>query len=442
MTLPDGMLEVRPPVKIGFILFYFGILTFLIYLASPTGFFLDIVVSYMLKNQLHSNAADVSFFRFIIAIPVYVAFVFGFIRDSWNPFGMRDRGYFLLFSILSVSVFLAMAKFQLSATMLFIGLAALMVFSRFISAAYQGLMALLSQENMMAGRIAVIWTVISTLPDIAGSWGSGIFVQNISSAHTFIFMASVMSLLALVACWKPRAVYGHAYDQPAAQRSNLAVDVKRLLRHKPLYPAVLIMFMFQFSPGSNTPLQFYLGTTLHLSDSYYGYFNAIFLASFIPTLLLYGYLCTRMKMAKLLWMAMIITVPQMIPLAFIHSASSALWAAGLCGLLGGLAAAAVFDLAMRSCPPGLQGTMMMLVAGGSLLATRGGDILGTYIYGISPDNGFLYCVTAITIVYLLILPVIAWIPKEIIANADGEVNPIVVPEVWAQPSLPLHPSVA
>jgi len=26
------------------------------------------------------------------AIPLYLAFAFGFIRDIWNPFGMRDRG--------------------------------------------------------------------------------------------------------------------------------------------------------------------------------------------------------------------------------------------------------------------------------------------------------------------------------------------------------------
>lgn len=430
MTEPTSKEKSAP--NVGFILLYFGILTLLIHLASPNGSLIDIVTTYMLKNQLHTSAADISLFRFLVAIPIYIAFFFGLARDLWSPFGMRDRGYFLLFAALSACTFVLMARFQLSSSMLFIGLITLMIFARFIHAAYQGLMALLSQENTMSGRIAVLWIIISYIPEITGSWGSGYLVENISPAQTFMSMALIMSLLAVMACWKPRAIFSHAYDQPLAHRASFLVDVKRLARHKAIYPAVLIMFMFQVSPGSSTPLQFHLSNSLHLSDSYYGYYNAIFAASFIPTLLLYGYLCTRIKMVKLLWLSMIITVPQMIPLAFINSADSALWMAVPSGLLGGLAAAAVYDLAMRSCPPGLQGSFMMLVAGGNLLATRGGDILGTYIYGLDPVNGFFYCVMTTTLVYALILPVIAFIPKEIIATADGESNPVLAAQILAE----------
>ena len=45
--------------------------------------------------------------------------------------------------------------------------------------------------------------------------------------------------------------------------------------------------------------------------------------------------------------------------------------------MGGIAAAAYYDLAMRSCPPGLQGTLMMMVDGVNQLSYRGGDVLGS-----------------------------------------------------------------
>ncbi len=78
---------------------------------------------------------------------------------------------------------------------------------------------------------------------------------------------------------------------------------------------------------------------------------------------LYGFLCKKVSLNKLLWWGTVIAVPQMIPLAFIQSGDLALMLAAPIGLLGGIASGAYFDLAIRSCPPGLQGTLMMLVDG-------------------------------------------------------------------------------
>ncbi len=185
----------------------------------------------------------------------------------------------------------------------------------------------------------------------------------------------------------------------------------------------------EFAPGANTPLQYYLTNQLHATDDVYSNYLAIFAAAFVPTFLLYGWLCKRVALKWLLFWGTIVAVPQMIPLAFIHSAKLALWLAAPIGLMGGVATAAYYDLAMRSCPPGLQGTLMLAVDGVYVLAARGGDVLGTKIYDSSPKSGFLYCVIATTAVYALILPLILLVPKELMATADGEPNPIVEAEM-------------
>jgi len=113
----------------------------------------------------------------------------------------------------------------------------------------------------------------------------------------------------------------------------------------------------------------------------------------------------------------------MMPLALIDSAAQALWLAPLMGLLGGLAYCAIIDLAMRSCPPGLQGTLMMMTAGAYELSWRGGDLLGAWIYASSPLHGFLYCALLTTAVYALMLPVLLLVPRGITATRDGERNP-------------------
>ena len=402
---------------------YFTPLTLLVYLVLPHGYLLDIATSYMLKNQLHATDVQVTLFRFFVTIPVYVSVVFGFARDLWNPFGLRDRGYFLIFAPLTAAIFLWMAASNLSYAGLFLGTVLVMVSFRFVSAGYMGLMALVGQEKLMSGRLSALWLIVNSIPYIVGGFASGWIAMHLRPSETFILMAALSVAIAFLGLWKPRSVFSHIYDQPLAKGADLWGDIKRLLKHRPVYPAVLIMFFFQFAPGSNTALQYYLSNHLHVSDQIYGDFNGIFAAAFIPVFFLYGYICKFVSLKKLLWWGTIITVPQMIPLAFIHTGAEALILAVPIGVMGGIAAAAYYDLSMRSCPAGLQGSLMMMVDGVYLLSNRAGDVLGVVLYNLSPTYGFLYCVLATTAVYALILPLLLLIPKYLIATTDGQANP-------------------
>ena len=95
----------------------------------------------------------------------------------------------------------------------------------------------------------------------------------------------------------------------------------------------------------------------------------------------------------------------------------------LIGLLGGLANAACIYIAIRACPPGLQGTLMMMIAACFALSSRGGDVLGSWIYGLNSEYGFSYCVIAITVTYALILAVIPFVPKTIPRRPMGNRTP-------------------
>ena len=350
-------------------------------------------------------------------------------RDLWNPLGRKDRGYLLIFAPASALAFLMMAFSHLSYAGLVMGMLLVMVTFRFVAAAYWGLIALVGQEKLMAGRLSALWNIVSSIPYILGAAASGYLADHLKPSQTFMAVAAVTLLIGALGLGRPKAVFDHAYDQPLAKGADLVGDLKRLVAHKAIYPAVLMIFMFSFAPGANTPLQFYLSNTLHAGDEIYGLYNAIFSAAFIPVFFLYGWLCKRVSLNKLLWWGLIITVPQMVPLAFIHSGAQALILAVPIGMMGGVAAAAIYDLAMRSCPPGLQGTMMMLIDGGNQLSSRGSDLLGTRIFSSSPAHGFLYCVIATTVIYALIVPVILLVPKALIATTDGEADPKLAAQV-------------
>ncbi|WP_306850132.1 MFS transporter [Cupriavidus necator] len=406
-------------------LLYFGCLTLFIALGTPAGYLVDIQTSYILKNQLNATATQISVFRLVTGIPVYVAFAFGLARDQWNPLGLRDRGFFLIFAPATAAAFIWIAFSGFSYAGLVIGMLLAMVSSRFVAAAFQGLIALVGQEKRMSGRLSALLNVVGSIPVVAGAFASGYISDHLAAREAFLLVAMAALLVAGLGLWKPVSVFDHIYEKPSARGADFLGNVRRLVGHKAVYPAVLICFLWNFAPGAATPLQFYLANELHASDSVYSFYNGIFAAAFIPTFLLYGFLCKKVALNKLLWWGTVIAVPQMIPLAFIQSADLALALAAPIGLMGGVATAAYFDLAMRSCPPGLQGTLMMLVDGVLALSARAGDLLGSAIYSSSPAHGFTYCVIATTVVYALILPLIALTPKALIATRDGEPNPEV-----------------
>ena len=410
---------------------YFTVLTLVVYLSSPSGYLIDFATSYMLKDQLHLTADQVSNFRLITGIPTYLVFVFGFIRDSWNPFGMRDRGILLIFAPITALVFAWLAVSPLTYWGLFAGMVVAMIATRFIRASFQGLMALLGQEKLMSGRLTVLWQIVESIPAALAAFYGAWVSAHLKPSKTFLIVAGIAVAVALVALWKPAAVFRGTYDKPLARSTTLMQDIKRLFRHRAVYPAVLCLFLFQFAPGSNTPLMFYLTDKLHASQTVYGIFQAGFVLGFIPIFFLYGWLCKRVALKYLLFWGTVITIPQMIPLAMIHSAVAAEWLGVPIGMMGGIAAAAYYDLAMRSCPPGLQGTLMMLADSGFQLSYRGGDRLGSWIYQSSPTHGFLYCVLVTSAVYALILPVLLLVPKPLIATADGQVNPEIEAEAEA-----------
>lgn len=85
--------------------FYFGLMSLLV---NPT-FLLDSPTSYMLKNTLQPSPSQIALFRPLTAIPFFLGFIFGLVRDLWNPFGQRDLGYCRIFVPAMIIVLLGLA---------------------------------------------------------------------------------------------------------------------------------------------------------------------------------------------------------------------------------------------------------------------------------------------------------------------------------------------
>ena len=339
---------------------YLGILITLLAFGAPHGGLIEIPMSFLLKNKLHLGSHELAEFRLMSAIPLYLSFVFGFIRDTYSPFGMGDRGFMLLFGSISSILYVVFALTPISYVVLLVAMVLLSTSFLFVSSAQNGLASVLGQQHLMSGQVSAAWNIFASLPAIAALLIGGALSDILEGENAdqavrilFLFGAGVMASVAVYSIWRSQSVFDNIVTEQgtAAQPLN---DLKRLGKHWPIYPALVIWLLWSFAPGSGTPLQYHLQNSLHASDAQWGQWSAIFAASFIPTFMVFGVLCQRFPLKTLLWWGTVVAVPQLIPLLFISSVTGALIAAVPIGLMGGVATAAYMDLIIRSCPPGLQ----------------------------------------------------------------------------------------
>ena len=398
---------------------YFAPLTLLVTLISPYGNLADIAVTFMLKDRLHASATQVSLFRLVVTLPLLASVLIGLARDHWNPLGRRDRGHILIFAALTAAAYAAMSVASLSYASLIAGMLAANILMLFVNGAHQGLLALIGQENRMSGRLAVVWNTVSYVPVVGGSFLGGVFAESVSPAATFMVLAAASTVLAFFAIWKPAAVFDHAYDQPAAKAGRLWADVRRLLRSRAIYAPILLPFLYNFTPGFVTPLQYHITNELHAPPSVYGDFVSLYFVGFTPFFLAYGWLLGRVSFRVLLWAGLAIAGPNLAILPFVHSAGVLLAIAAPMGAFAAIGWCAICDLAIRSCPRGLQGTLMLLTAAAGVLGFRLSDVLGARMYDVAPTVGFTLGIGISIVSSLLCLPVILLVPRDVMQIQEG-----------------------
>jgi MFS family permease len=401
---------------------YAGLLMVLAMMAAPYGGLMSIPLLFFLKNRLHLAAHQLALFNLWTSIPLYAAFLFGLLRDRWSPFGLGDRGHLVIFGALTAVIYALLAAVSPSYAVLLLGVFTVTATIQPALGAANGIFSGLGQRHLMPGQASAVLNLSVVIPLLVGFVLGGVFSQWIegespraAARAVFLLGAALTAAMALAGAAGPRALY---VDQEPREGSVLG-DIGRLLRTPAVWPPLILLLLWNFAPSFGAALQYHLANTLHATDAQVGDFYAIFWGVYIPCFLVYGWLCRRVRLSTLLLWSTLIAVPQMLPLLFVHTAEGALIAAVPMSLMGGFASAAYIDLAIRSCPKGLQGTMMMLVGGTAyFVALRLGDVFGTDIY--DHHGGFVMTVVASTIVYALMLPVLLLAPRRLTSTTDGQ----------------------
>jgi len=400
-----------------------GVLVTLMNFASPAAGMIDIPVTFFLKNRMHLDANELAVFKLWSGAPLIFGFVFGFIRDRWSPFGGGDSAHLIVFGVATALIYGAMALISPSYGVFLLGLFIATMAFRMVSSAAYGITNTIAQRHAVSGQMSSIVSIGSGLPDLLSFVGGGLLSQSLegegaaAAARILFFCAAgLMVAIAVLGLAGPKWAFEEARQE--VSQVHVGEDLKRIARHWPIYPAMLIQMLWQFAPATGTVLQYHIVDHLRATDTQWGLWQGIFFGSFLPIYAAYGFLSRRFALRRLLWFGFILAVFQMCPLLLVHDAVGAIIAAAPMGIIGALAQTSLVDLVIRSAPRGSQGTMMMLFYALYYFSTRFGDLFGTWIY--DQHGGFVPSVLITILVYALILPVLLLVPKRLTATKDGE----------------------
>ena len=85
----------------------------------------------------------------------------------WNPLGMRDRGFLLVFGGLCALLYLGFALRPMTYPSLLVAMIMLTTSFLFVASAQNGLMSTIGQQHTMTGQISAAWNVFIAIPGVA-----------------------------------------------------------------------------------------------------------------------------------------------------------------------------------------------------------------------------------------------------------------------------------
>ncbi len=421
--LPASEVTPLPPRQRFWLLLASGVPVLFFTLGAPYQGLIGLPMLFFLKNRLHMDASATARFSFILCTPLFVGFIFGFIRDRWSPWRMGDRGHLIVFGFAAAAAYAGLAFAPPIFAALMAGGLIVTTLMQFVSGAANGLASNVGRRHAMTGQMSTAINIALSTPlliafGVGGYLSSAVEHASDRDATRLVFLigAGLLAAIGLFGVFGPKRLYADAMPEPASLTPM--ADIRRLLTSWAIYPALIIQLLWQFGPGVGIALQYHLANDLKATDSQVGVWYVIFYGCFIPVYGLYGWLAQRFSLRTLVWLGGLLAVPQMAPLLFVHVTGPGLWAsAAAMGVLGGIGQPAFFDLCMRSAPKGLEGSMMMLVWSMYWIAVRGGDLWGADLY--DHHGGFNTALLATIAVYAVILVVIPFIPKRILAGHDA-----------------------
>ena len=372
----------------------------------------DLPAGRFMKETLGWGAATMALFGLICSIPGYFSPMIAYLRDRWSPFGMGDRGFFL---IAAPMIAAACAWNSVShPTFNHFIFGALLWGAAFLllAVAGGGLSATFSQRYGIGSKLAPLNKVGIIGIGAAAPVVGGMMAERLTYRTTLLALMSGTALMLAFAFWRPKTVDLRQHVRSNDAPRHLLTDLRSLLRSRVFLMIVLFSMMWSFSAVSDSVLLFFWRDRLHLSMESIGRVQGLICISNLPAILAYPFLVRKFDFRRLIVIGVLLASLEYIPLLWAHNLASAYISCLSTGFFVAFVNTAICDLQWKFCPEGIEASGMAVCGLLVGIMTSFSAVLGGWVldrFGLF--QGFQLDVLLTSLSCILIAPCISLIPR-------------------------------
>ena len=394
-------------VGIGYLFFMFS---------DPQEGIMGLALKVILKDQLHLEPTQIASFFGIANMAWYFKPLAGLLTDNFPLLGTRRKGYLVVSALLAGILLIALAiiptSYGLMLTLLVIINIGLVIGHTTLG----GMLVQYGQEYKVTGQMSSIRNASEKFGLLVSALVSGWIASHFVRPGMAIAGILLFVLVGFFVKFhhEPRVTISNT----EAAKATL-LQFKKLFSSRTLWIATVFCMLVRFNPGFQTPLFFHQTDHLKLSLEFIGFLKFINFGTALIGCLAYIYLCRKYPLRTLLYFGVTLSVLS----AFCFLGYNSKLGAGLvesaAGLGTGMAGLAILDLLARSTPKGCEALGYAIIFSFGNISYQMSDFFGSSWFE-KFGNSFTPMVWINSGTSALVLLVIPFLPKSLVAHTDGQ----------------------
>ena len=334
-------------------------------------------IQYLLKEDLSLSAAQAGFVWAMIGLGWTIKPVYGLVSDFLPLGGSRRKGYLLLMSALGLGSWLALSVAPAAYTTVLVLLMACSFTLAFADVMADALMVETGRPLGLTGSFQSIqWAAMGLALTLAHLGGG--YLSEYATPQTAFFVCGFFPLATLLATLF--FVREAPYQSGQARLRETARALRTAARSRAVWIVAGFLFVWNFSPLFGTPLLYYERDVLQFSKIYIGTLGALANAAGMLGAVIFFFFFRNVSLRRLLYIAVTLGVLSTLSFLGLTGPRSAIIIFLSYGLISQITHLAVLDLAARSCPARVEGTVFALLMSALNLGRSGSQVLGGWLY--------------------------------------------------------------
>jgi predicted MFS family arabinose efflux permease len=373
----------------------------------------DLPLKFVLKDELHLDAQQLSGFFAVGVFTNYIKPAAGIFVDSVPLFRTRRRWYLLCSLFLCGAGWLVLGVVPRRYGVMLAVFATTYAMVMVISTTLGGVMVEVAQRYQAAGRLTAQRIGMFKVGTLAGGPLGG-YLATLPLIVSMSLSAALHFVLIPVVWFRLREPATARLDRQVLRD---ALRQARTLGQSKVMLAAGMIILIAASPGLGTPLLFYQTNTLGFSKFFLGTLQLIGAATGLLAAGFYFRACRRLSMKWMLVVSIIIHALGTLFYLYYRSGTTAVAVAAIEGLTQTLALLPVYDLAARGTPKGSEALGYAVMMSVWNLTNALSDWVGSTLFA-------RYGITFARLVWInagttaLVLFVIPFLPRALLEQQD------------------------